>query len=133
MASSEEVLRRLAIGDRTFCQTLLVADQAEPSGGLDARSLALLRLGGSIAAGAGGPILRQRVSDALDVGLTFDDVVASLVALAPTIGVERLTAVAPDLAWALDYDIDAALERLDEVDQRSPAGLMPPSRPSGAH
>ena len=65
-----------------------------------------------------GPILRQRVSDALDVGLSFDDVVASLVALAPTIGVERLTAVAPDLARALDYDIDADLERLDEVEVR---------------
>ena len=71
-----------------------------------------MRLGGSITAGTVGPMLQQRVSDALDAGVTFDEIVGSLLALAPGIGIERLVAVAPKLARALDYDIDAALERL---------------------
>ena len=37
----------------------------------------------------------------------------SLLALAPMIGTERLAAIAAELARALDYDIDQALERLD--------------------
>ena len=115
MMSGEEVLRRLTIGDPANCRALLSAEPDDPFHVLDARSMALLRLGGSIAAGSVGPMLRQRVSDALDVGMGFDQVVASLLALVPTIGIERIVAVAPDLARALDYDIDAALERLDDV------------------
>jgi len=62
-----------------------------------------------------GPMLGQRVSDALGVGLGFDEIVASLVALAPTVGIERTVAVAPEIARALGYDIDSALEQLDDA------------------
>ena len=55
----------------------------------------------------------QRVTAALETGVTFDEVVGSLLALAPLIGTERLVAIAPELARALDYDIDEALERVD--------------------
>ena len=113
MSTSEEVLRRLSIGDPAYCRTLMSADLMEPVPALDARSVALLRLGGSLTAGLLGPIWQQRVSDALGAGLTFDEIVASLVTLAPSIGVDRVVAAAPDLAHALGYDVDAALERLD--------------------
>lgn len=115
MFSSEEVLRRLTIGDPAFCRALMATEPDAPPHALDARSVALLRLGGSITAGSAGPMMKQRVGDALDSGLSFDEIVASLLALAPTIGIERVVAVAPDLARALGYDIDAALERLDET------------------
>ena len=72
-----------------------------------------MRLGGSITAGTVGPVLRQRVTAALETGVTFDEVVGSLLALAPLIGTERLVAIAPELARALEYDIDEALERVD--------------------
>jgi alkylhydroperoxidase/carboxymuconolactone decarboxylase family protein YurZ len=114
MISSEEVLRRLTIGEPVFCRGLMSAEPGEPPGGLDARSVALVRLVGSITAGSVGPLLGRRVSNALDAGLDFDEIVAALVALAPTLGIERIVAVAPDLARALGYDIDAALERLEE-------------------
>jgi 2-keto-3-deoxy-L-rhamnonate aldolase RhmA len=42
-----------------------------------------------------------------------EEIVEALTALAPTIGIDRAVAVAPDLARALGYDIDDALERLD--------------------
>lgn len=112
MITSEESLRKLTIGDPAYCHAILAADLDDQSRILDARSVALLRLGGSIAAGSAGPIWQQRVGSALDAGLSFDEIVAALLALAPTIGIERVVEVAPDLARALGYDVDAALERL---------------------
>jgi hypothetical protein len=113
MASSEEVLRRLTIGDPTFCRRLMSAQPDQPVLALDPRSMALVRLCGSITAGRGGHLLVRRVEEALVAGLDFDDIVASLLALAPTLGVDRLVAIAPDVARALGYDIDAALEQLE--------------------
>jgi hypothetical protein len=113
MITSEQVLRRLAVGDPGLCRAVMAAAPVDAPLVLDARGLALLQLGGSIGAGSSGPLLRQRVGDALSAGLSFDEVVASLMALAPTIGIERTVALAPEVALALDYDIDAALERLD--------------------
>jgi len=113
MVSSEEILRRLAVADAAYARALVAADPADPPRALDRRSVALLRLGGSITAGTVGAVLRQRVSDVLETGVTFDEVVGSLLALAPMIGTERLVAIAAELARALDYDIDQALERLD--------------------
>jgi hypothetical protein len=123
MATSDEVLRRLTIGDPAFCRSVMATEQDDPVRALDARSIALLRLGGSISAGSAAPMWQQCVRDALDAGLSFDEIVGSLMALAPTIGLERVVAVAPDLASALGYDVDAALERLDDP---SPLGAWSP-------
>ncbi len=115
MITSEEVLRRLTIGDPAYCRALMAAEPDATTDTLDARSVALVRLGGSITAGSAGPMLRQRVGDALDAGLSFDEVVGVLMALAPTVGIELVVSIAPDLARALGYDVDAALERLDDA------------------
>ena len=125
--TSEEVLRRLTIADPAFCRALM--SSGSDASKLDARSVALVCLGGSIAAGTVGPMWRQRVTEALDAGLSFDDIVASLAALALTIGIERTVAVAPELARALGYDIDAELERLD-VGATTPRTLEPHERPA---
>jgi len=112
MTTSEEVLRRLTIGDPAYCRAVMSTDLWEPPRELDARSAALLRLGGLITLGAAGPMWQQRVGEALDAGLSFDEIVGSLLVLAPSIGLERVVAVAPNLAVALGYDVDSALERL---------------------
>ena len=123
MITSEEVLRRLTIGDPAYCRAVMVTDLGEPPRVLDARSAALLRLGGLIATASGGPMWQQRVGEALDAGLSFDEIVSSLVVLAPSIGVERVVAVAPHLARALGYDVDAALEQLEDA---APAAARKP-------
>jgi hypothetical protein len=110
MIPTDEVLRRLTIGDRAFCQRLMATPPDEQLPALDPRSAALVRLSGSIAAGTAAPLLYQRVEDARAAGLQFDDLVAVLPTLAPILGIDGLVAVAPDLARALGYDIDAALE-----------------------
>jgi alkylhydroperoxidase/carboxymuconolactone decarboxylase family protein YurZ len=113
MTDSEEVLRRLTIGDRAYCRSLVATGTTGGQATLDARSLALLQLGATMMVGASTPVWRQRVSDALEGGLSGDEIVEALTALAPTLGIDRIVAVAPDVARALDYDVDAALERLD--------------------
>jgi 4-carboxymuconolactone decarboxylase len=115
MATSEEILRRLTIGDPGYCRAVMAADLGDPPRDLDPRSAALLRLGGLITAGSAGPTWQQHVGDALAAGLTFDEIVGSLLVLGPSIGVERVVTVAPHLARALGYDVDAALERLDDA------------------
>ncbi len=114
MITSEEVLRRLTIGDPAYCRAVVAADPGAMPRGLDARGTAMLRLGGLITAGSPDPIWQQRVDEALEAGLTFDEIVSALVVLAPSIGIERAVAVAPSLARALAYDVDAALEELGD-------------------
>jgi alkylhydroperoxidase/carboxymuconolactone decarboxylase family protein YurZ len=113
MTDSQEVLRRLTIGDGVYCQSVMAAETTDQPHTLDRRSLALLRLGATMMAGSSAAMWQQRVSDALESGLGFDEIVEALTALAPIIGLDRVVAVAPELARALGYDIDAALERLD--------------------
>ena len=53
---------------------------------------------------------RQRAA-----GVTAEEVVDLLIAVAPTIGLARLVPVAIDVARALDYDVDHALEVVDDA------------------
>jgi alkylhydroperoxidase/carboxymuconolactone decarboxylase family protein YurZ len=109
MNTAEQILRSITVGDPAFFQVLVAADQGEAAHGLDARSAALVRLGALIGAGSAAPVWRQAVGHALGAGLSFDEIVGSLVVLAPTIGFDRVVAAAPELAAALGYDVDAAL------------------------
>lgn len=47
-------------------------------------------------------------------GATVEEIVGVLIAVAPTVGVARIVSAAPELALAVGYDIDSALERFDE-------------------
>jgi hypothetical protein len=120
MITSEEALRRLTIGDPAYLRAVMASDPRQPPHALDARGAALLRLGATLSAGGAGPMLQQRVDEAVGAGLDFDEIVESLLLLAPSIGLQQVVAVAPNLARALGYDIDAALERLDVPSTAAP-------------
>ena len=47
---------------------------------------------------------------ALAAGATADEIVGTLMAVAPITGVARTVAAAPEFGLALGYDVDAALE-----------------------
>ena len=51
---------------------------------------------------------------ALAAGASVDEIVGTLVAVAPDVGIVRAVAAAPELALALGYDVYAAFERPDE-------------------
>jgi hypothetical protein len=44
-------------------------------------------------------------------GASIDEIVGTMIAVAPTVGLTRVVSAAPELALALGYDVDAALER----------------------
>jgi len=75
---------------------------------------ALLRLAALVATGSPGCCLQWSVGWALAAGATQDEIADVLLAIAPVAGLGRIAAAAPDVATALDYDITAALEELDD-------------------
>ena len=80
---------------------LLRLTNAEPSRspsvrpGLDPRTAALVRLGALVALGAGAAYYQATVTTAIGEGVSVDEVLAALVAIAPTVGLARLVAATP--------------------------------------
>ena len=110
MKPRERILARLALGDEVRPGTLTPRDDLH----LDAvhpRDVALVRIGALLALDAGTPSLQRGVTDAMLAGVTEDEIVCCLVSLVPALGSARASAVAPDLALALGFDLDAALEQ----------------------
>jgi 4-carboxymuconolactone decarboxylase len=111
MPDREVILRRLALGDDAFLQSLITNRQgATGPGGLDALQEALLRLGALAALDAPDLSFQHVIGAALDAGVSPDSIVDALVVLGPVIGSTRVLAIAPKVALAIGYDVDAALE-----------------------
>ena len=109
----QETLRRLAMIDESFVedQAGLELDPGAASA-LDAKTAALLRLGACVALGS--PVcLAWSTGRALAAGATEDEITDVLLAVAPVAGLGRVVTAAPEVAAALEYDIEAALEDPD--------------------
>ena len=108
----QEVLRRLAIFDEGFVddQAALGATGASL---MDAKTAALVRVGVLVAIGSPAVCLEWSTSRALAAGATEDEITGVLLAITPVIGLNRAVGAAPDLATALGYDIEAALDDPD--------------------
>jgi 4-carboxymuconolactone decarboxylase len=109
MARFQEILRRLAIFDEGFVETGFGLDLAQTSA-LDAKTVALLQVAVSVAIGSSAVCLQWSVARAMAAGATKDEIADVLLAIAPVAGLGRIVSAAPEVAAALDYDIDAALE-----------------------
>jgi 4-carboxymuconolactone decarboxylase len=111
----QETLRRLAIIDERF-----IEDQARLGlslagvSALDPKTAALLQVAASAAIGASAACLEWSTALALAAGASEDEIADVLLAIAPVAGLGRVVAAAPGLAAALGYDIEAALEELDD-------------------
>ena len=110
----QETLRRLTMIDEVFVegQAGLVLGLARASA-LDAKTAARLRLGAAVAIGSPGVCLEWSTGRALAAGATEDEIADILVAIAPVTGLSRVVAAAPEIAIALGYDVEAALEEPD--------------------
>jgi alkylhydroperoxidase/carboxymuconolactone decarboxylase family protein YurZ len=94
--------------------------------GLDERTAAVARLAAAVALRATPAAYRRSVEHALAAGASVDEVVGTLKVVARTVGLARVVSAAPGLALAAGYDIDDALETLDDpraADARGPVGL----------
>jgi 4-carboxymuconolactone decarboxylase len=103
----EDLLRRLALNDEGAVASAL-ADQGEC--GLDAKTHALVRLGGLVCRCAAPASYRLGVERAYAAGATDEEIVGVLAAVAPVVGFARIVAATPDLALAIGYDVETALD-----------------------
>lgn len=78
--------------------------------GLDSRVRALAGVGAALALSSPSDTFRSLVGRAMAAGVTVEEMLGALVAVAPTIGAARVVANTPRFARALGYEIEAALE-----------------------
>jgi len=104
-----ERLRRLAISDDRFLHDGVdwVGGEHE---GLDAKTLALVRLAALVAVGGAEPSYGALADGAVDAGATVVEIVDVLVGVIPVVGLPCVVAASPKLALALGYDISDELE-----------------------
>jgi 4-carboxymuconolactone decarboxylase len=111
IATHEEGLRRLVLYDEGCIQSMLgihLSDNEAP--GLDPKTLALVRLGGLVAMGAAPTSYHWAAAAALDAGASAEEVVGTLIAVAPISGLARVISATSEVALAIGYDIDQAFE-----------------------
>ena len=77
---------------------------------LDRRSRSIARVAAMVAHDGSVQTFRWTIDDALEVGVTPDEIVGVMLAIAPLVGTARIVDTAPKVALALDYDLDEALE-----------------------
>jgi 4-carboxymuconolactone decarboxylase len=103
----QQMLRRLALNDVATLEATLGSILEHPqSTALDARTHALARVAALIAAESAVASYLWAVESAIEAGASEDDVIDVLTAIAPIVGLARLSAAAPQLALALGYDVD---------------------------
>jgi alkylhydroperoxidase/carboxymuconolactone decarboxylase family protein YurZ len=108
-------LRRLAVRDDRFIDALLSEERANPTlSGIDPRSHALVRIAALIAVDAAPPSYMSAVEAGLRAGASYDEMVGTLIAVMPIVGVARIVSAAPNLGLALGYDVHEALELVED-------------------
>jgi 4-carboxymuconolactone decarboxylase len=114
MDEYKEHLRRLAVHDDAFASLLLGEENTAIASALDTRTAALVRVAATIAIDAAPSSFQHAVTHALAAGATRDEIVATLEAVMPVTGAARVVECAPKVALALGYDVEEALERLEQ-------------------
>jgi 4-carboxymuconolactone decarboxylase len=130
VSRAECTLRRLALNDEcALAHALEIGRSGIDDSPLDERTFALVRLGALLCSGAARESLRWAAELAQSRGATEDQIVAVLEAVAPVAGLARIVEVAPELAIAIGYDIEASLDDAVCDARESPASA--PGRPVG--
>ncbi len=114
MTSQQESLRRLSLHDQAYLDDAISSPgrRTAPER-LDPRGCSLGRMAALYALDAPESSYGWATSAALASGVTSDELVELLIALAPVIGSARVVSAAPKLGLALGYDVEADIERLD--------------------
>jgi 4-carboxymuconolactone decarboxylase len=119
MAAHEEQLRRLALHDEAFIESVLAVNlntslpDDDEALRLSPKTHALVRLAALLALGAAPVSYQWNVGAALDAGATPDEILGTMIAVAPISGIARVVQATPDVALPIGYDLDAAFEELD--------------------
>ena len=118
VSDHERQLRCLAMNDEKTISTFLGL-KLEPgeSTALTAKGRALVRLGALVGADGAPASFQWAVEVALAAGAKDEEVIATLVAAAPVVGMARVVSAAPEIAIALGYPVEAALELIADPNE----------------
>lgn len=104
-------LRKLALRDDGYIESLLSDDRASAEeAGIEPRAHALVQIGALIAIDAAPPSYMSAAEAALEAGMTYEELVGTLIVVMPVVGVARVVSAAPNLGLAIGYDVGEALE-----------------------
>jgi 4-carboxymuconolactone decarboxylase len=100
--ATRNALVEVALGDPELIgEGLQLRDQLQARSGLDARSFALVKIAALIALDAPPASYTWQVANALEAGVTPEDLFGVLLAILPQIGGPKAVAAAPELMVAL--------------------------------
>jgi 4-carboxymuconolactone decarboxylase len=116
MTSQRDQLRRLSLHDPGYLDAVLSsASGVGAHRRLDARTRAVGWLATLFALDGSVSTYSWATAAALGAGVTSEEIVELLVAMAPLIGTARVVCAAPKLGLALGYDVDADIEGLERA------------------
>lgn len=110
-AAHENRLRSLTVNDQAFLHSVLGLEPEDLEVScLDAKTHALVRVASLVPLDAAPVSYQWCVEAALAAGATPDEIVGTLLAVAPLAGIAHVVSAAPKIALGVGYDVQAALE-----------------------
>jgi alkylhydroperoxidase/carboxymuconolactone decarboxylase family protein YurZ len=106
-ATTHQTLNDLSVGKADILERAVGLREADrEASGLDERTFALVKIAALIALDAPPASYTWQLGNALAVGVSPEDVVGVLVAVAPQVGGPKVIAAAPEIMVALGLDVD---------------------------
>ncbi|HXY71175.1 MAG TPA: carboxymuconolactone decarboxylase family protein [Actinomycetota bacterium] len=110
MEGPERLLRLMALSDDRLIREVLDPSSNVEVSQLDRKTRALARVAALLALNASPASYQGGVEAAFAAGATEEEVVGTLVAVTPEIGLAHAVALAPALAAAMGYDVESAFQ-----------------------
>jgi len=106
-AVTQETLSAVSAGDLNALETAIGLREANlEASGLDGKSFALVKIAALIALDAPPASYMWQVANALEEGVTPEEILGVLRAVAPQVGGPRVVAAAPEIMLALGLSLD---------------------------
>jgi 4-carboxymuconolactone decarboxylase len=106
-AETQQTLSGISAGDRDVIETVVGLRELNREGsGLDARTFALVKIASLIALDAPPASYAWQVGAAVAEGVTPEDILGVLRAVAPQVGGPKVIAAAPEIMLALGLSVD---------------------------
>src|SRR5256714_5178834 len=103
---THEALAGISVGDMEFLETAVgLREASRESTGLDERTFALVKIATLIALDAPPASYAWQVGNAIAQGVTPEDILGVLRAVAPQVGGPKVVAAAPEIMVALGRDL----------------------------
>ena len=104
---TENHLRRLAQSDGQLIESMIgMRDVLRDASHLDAKSFALVKIAALVAVDAPPASYMWQIGNAIEDGVTPEEIVGTLWAVAPQVGGPRVVAAAPEVMLALGVALD---------------------------